>query len=204
MTRRPAVFLDRDGVINDLSYDPDHGTVDSPLSPERFKLSDTAPEALRLLGKAGYALVVVSNQPAVAKGKMTLPALDAITTRMRRELALHDVLLDAVYYCLHHPRALLPHLRVACRCRKPEPGLLLKSADDLRLGLSASWMVGDGLTDLQAGRRAGCRNVWIGNWKCEHCQISGDTGAWPDLRAATLLDAARLITTERTFDADLH
>lgn len=197
MTGRPGVFLDRDGVINDLCYDPEHGLVDCPLSADQFRIKPGVPEALRMLQSSDYALVVVSNQPAVAKGKTTLTALAGITARMREELGAAGVRLDDVRYCLHHPEAVITGYRRRCGCRKPEAGLIFRASHELGLSLAASWLVGDGFTDIEAARRAGCRSVWLGSWKCEHCQLSGQTGSWPHARARTLSEAAEFITAER-------
>lgn len=188
-----GVFLDRDGVINRMVYDAEHGTVDSPANPGEFEMLPGAAEAIRALNDLRLPVVVVSNQPGVAKGKMTLALQEAITRKMRAELAAAGAHLDGVYYCLHHPEATLPEYRVRCDCRKPEPGLLLRAADELGISLSNSWMIGDGLTDVQAGKAAGCATVWLGTFKCDLCQLAREKNAVPDLVARDLAEAARLI-----------
>ena len=195
-----GVLLDRDGVINRMVYDAEHGTVDSPANPEQFELLPGAAAAVHTLNQSGLPVVVVSNQPGVAKGKMTLALQEAITSKMHAELAAVGAHVDAVYYCLHHPDAVLPEYRVRCECRKPRPGLLLRAADGLGISLADSWMIGDGLMDVQAGQAAGCMTVWLGAWKCDVCHIARDKNAAPTFVAADLSEAVRIIAEQIGLD----
>jgi len=188
-----GVLLDRDGVINRMVYDAEHGTVDSPANPEQFELLPGAAAAVHSLNHWGLPVAVVSNQPGVAKGKMTLALQEAITSKMHAELAAAGAHLDGVYYCLHHPDAALPEYRIRCECRKPRPGLLLRAADELGISLADSWMIGDGWIDVQAGQAAGCMTMWLGTWKCDVCHIARDKDATPTLVAADLAEAVRMI-----------
>jgi D-glycero-D-manno-heptose 1,7-bisphosphate phosphatase len=197
---RPAIFLDRDGVVNDIWYDPDHGRLDSPRRIDQLRLADGAVEGMRLLGQHGWPLVIVSNQPGLAKGTLTRTALMSITRALTRRLSRHGVRVRAVYYCPHHPCGKRRALSTVCDCRKPAPGLLLRAAHDLGLDLRRSWMVGDGVNDVVAGHRAGCQTVWIGRWKCENCQAFAVAGAPAPARAANLYEAARHIVTQRRDD----
>jgi D-glycero-D-manno-heptose 1,7-bisphosphate phosphatase len=190
---KPAVFLDRDGVINEMWYDAEHGTVDSPANPAQFQLTPGAAAAIARLNQSGLPVVVVSNQPGIAKGKLVPRLLDAITARMRETLAAGGATVDGVYYCLHHPDARLSEYKQACECRKPGPGLLIRAAAEMDLDLARSFMVGDGVTDVRAGRRAGCRTIWIGTMKCDVCRLMREPEATPDLTAANLAAAADLI-----------
>ncbi len=190
---RPAVFLDRDGVVNRMVYDAEHGTVDSPANPAQFELIPGVAAAIRQLNDLGMPVIIVSNQPGIAKGKMTGALLHAVTQKMKSELAAASAQVDGVYYCLHHPEAVLPGYRLQCDCRKPKPGLLVRAASELGLSLAESWMIGDGLTDAQAGRAAGCSTIWVGQWKCDVCRIAGQQNISPDLVAADLLQAVRII-----------
>jgi histidinol-phosphate phosphatase family protein len=158
---RPAVFLDRDGVLNDGVPDPDTGELESPLRPRDVRLRPGAAAAARALAGAGYALVCVSNQPAAAKGKTTVPELQVVHERVLELLAREGVRLDASYLCHHHPQGRVPELSGPCACRKPAPGMLLAAARDLGLRLGASWMVGDTDADMAAGGAAGCRTVLV-------------------------------------------
>jgi len=190
---RRAVFLDRDGSINSMVYNPDFGLVDSPQNADQFQLLPGVPEAIRLINEMGFLAVVVSNQPGIAKGKCTPDDLEAITQKMHRELAAGGGRLDAVYYCLHHPEALLEEYRVICDCRKPRPGLLQRAAEELGIDLGTSYMVGDGLTDVLAGKAVGCITILLSNRKCEICRMMDELHTWPDFQAPNLLEAVRLI-----------
>ena len=188
-----AVFLDRDGSINGMIYNPEFGLVDSPQNADQFQLLPGVQEAIRLINEMGFLAIVVSNQPGIAKGKCTPAILEAVTAKMQRQLAEGGARLDAVYYCLHHPEAVLEEYRVVCNCRKPRPGLLQKAAMQLGIDLGASYVIGDGLTDVQAGKAAGCKTVFLGNRKCEICRMVDEFDARPDSLAPNLLEAVRLI-----------
>jgi histidinol phosphatase-like enzyme len=112
---------------------------------------------------------------------------------MRRELGKKGAVLDGEFYCLHHPRAKVARLKAVCDCRKPEPGLLIEAAEALNIDLNKSWMIGDGLTDIEAGKKAGCRTILLGKIKCELCRLMDETGASPDFVAADLLEATRIV-----------
>jgi len=144
---RRAVFLDRDGtILDELGY----------LSePERVRLLPGAAEALARLSAAGLALVVVTNQSGVARGRIEPAALERVHRRMEELLAEHDVRLDAILACPHHPDVGEPPYRTACDCRKPAPGLILRGAEALGADLGRSFVVGDSARDLEAGARAG-------------------------------------------------
>jgi D-glycero-D-manno-heptose 1,7-bisphosphate phosphatase len=190
---RRAVFLDRDGCINAMVYHAEFGLVDSPQNPAEFRLLEGVAEAIRLLHELGFLAVVVSNQPGIAKGKCTAQLVEAITAQMQRELAAGGAQLDGIYYCLHHPEAELDEYRLACDCRKPKPGLLLRAAAELGIDLRVSHMIGDGLTDVLAGRAAGCHTILLGRERCDLCRVMEELDARPDDYAPQLLAAARLI-----------
>jgi D-glycero-D-manno-heptose 1,7-bisphosphate phosphatase len=158
---RGAVFVDRDGVINELVPDPLSGRPESPLRPGDLRLVPGASAALGRLANAGWRLVGVSNQPAAAKGLVSLEELHAVQARVLELLAAEGVRFDAFRLCLHHPEGVVPELKGDCQCRKPAPGLLLEAALELDLDLAASWMVGDTDGDVAAGRAAGCHTVLI-------------------------------------------
>ena len=144
---RPAVFLDRDGVINRPKLR--QGRPHPPDSVEELEIYPDASTSLRQLEAAGFTLVVVTNQPDVARGKQRREVVHDINEELIRHLPV-----EAVYVCFHDDAD-------GCRCRKPAPGLLLEAADDLGLDLGRSFMVGDRWRDIEAGRRAGCRTVHI-------------------------------------------
>lgn len=145
--RRPAVFLDRDGTINEEA-----GYIRDPAD---LKLIPGAVEALRLLRERGLALIVVTNQAGVARGLVTEGEAAAVNAALARLLAAHGVAPDAVYACPHHAEHGAPPYRRACTCRKPGAGMLLRAAREHGLDLARSAMIGDHWTDVQAGRRLG-------------------------------------------------
>lgn len=142
-----AVFLDRDGtIIVDRHY---------PNDPEQVLLVEGVIGALRGFRARGHRLIVVSNQSGVARGLISPDELSAVHQRMVKLLAQHDIQLDGAYYCQHGPDA-------GCDCRKPAPGMLLAASRELDVRLDGSIMIGDKLTDVQAGRAAGCKTALLG------------------------------------------
>jgi D-glycero-D-manno-heptose 1,7-bisphosphate phosphatase len=161
---KAAVFLDRDGVLNELVPDPDSsGAPESPLAIEQVRLVEGAAEGAMSLASAGFTLVCVSNQPAAAKGKVSVTRLLDVHERVIELLAHEGVTFAAWRLCLHHPQGVVPELTRQCECRKPAPGMLLDAAAALGLDLASSWMVGDTDADVGAGRSAGCRTLMIRN-----------------------------------------
>jgi D-glycero-D-manno-heptose 1,7-bisphosphate phosphatase len=150
-----AAFLDRDGVIN-----VNHGYVHSW---EDFQFMPDALEGMRRLQAAGFKLIVVTNQSGIARGYYSEAQYHALTARWVREAAeVAGVNIAAVYHCPHHPDGLVPELRQACGCRKPQPGMILQAQRDHDLDLPASVLFGDALTDLQAAKAAGVgRALWV-------------------------------------------
>ena len=150
----PAVFLDRDGV---LIEDVIHLT-----GAERIHILPGVVEALAALKRAGFTLLVVTNQPVVARGMIDEAGVRALEQDLEARLAAAGApALDGFYFCPHHPEATLPAYRQVCACRKPEPGMLLQGAREHGIDLPASFMIGDRPTDLVAGERAGCRSIWV-------------------------------------------
>jgi D,D-heptose 1,7-bisphosphate phosphatase len=190
---RKAIFLDRDGVINSYVYNAEFGTVDSPSSPDEFILAPGAGEAIAEFNRLGFVVVVVSNQPGIAKGKFTPALLDQVNTKMHAGIAACGGKLDAVYYCLHHPDAALPAYRVRCDCRKPHPGMLLQAAREWDIDLQRAYMIGDGITDIEAGRATGARTVFIGQPKPYVLEEFEKHGIRPDFVVATLAGAVDII-----------
>jgi D-glycero-D-manno-heptose 1,7-bisphosphate phosphatase len=190
MTGVPAVFLDRDGVLNELVPDPVSGAPESPLRIEDVRLLAGVPAALGRLARAGFALACVSNQPAAAKGLTTVDELLAVHRRVLDLLAAAGVALQASRLCLHHPGGIVPGLSGQCACRKPAPGMLLDLAASLGIDMAASWMVGDTDADVGAGRAADCGTVLIEHPDSKHKRSSG---IQPVLRSADLTGAMELI-----------
>jgi D-glycero-D-manno-heptose 1,7-bisphosphate phosphatase len=184
---RLAVFLDRDGTLNEAAPDPDTGVPESPLRVRDVRLIEGAAAAALQLAQAGFALICVTNQPAAAKGKVPLEQLLAVHDRVLELLREQGVQLDASRICLHHPQGVVPELSRVCDCRKPAPGMLLDAAHEMGIELASSWMVGDTDADVAAGRAAGCRTVLIEYPGSAH-KRTGNAG--PDLLASSLAEGA--------------
>jgi D-glycero-D-manno-heptose 1,7-bisphosphate phosphatase len=168
-----AVFLDRDGVINRALIRD--GTPHPPRSLRDLEILPGVPEALDALKAHGYRLVVVTNQPDVVRGTSTRELVDSIHERLRSELPL-----DAIFTCFHDSAD-------DCGCRKPKPGLLLQAARDFRIDLSSSFMVGDRWRDVEAGRLAGCRTLFI------DCDYDEPRPPSCSFRVGSLIEASRII-----------
>jgi D-glycero-D-manno-heptose 1,7-bisphosphate phosphatase len=150
---RPAVFLDRDGTLSE-----ERGFID------RLELLEIFPwtsDAIRLLNRAGFAVVVVTNQSAIGRGIIDLAFLQSVHDTFDRHLAKSGARVDRYYHCPHHPDAPLPEYRTVCRCRKPGPGMIEQAAGELGLDLTRSFMVGDRPIDVACGHAAGVRSVLV-------------------------------------------
>lgn len=155
--RRPAVFLDRDGTINEeVSY---------ITRPEQLKLLPGAGDAVRMMRAAGYRVIVVTNQPVIARGDCSIAGLLRIHDHMEMELSRDGAFLDGIYYCPHHPEKGFdgerPEFKMQCECRKPRDGMVRQAARELNLDLSASWLIGDRTTDVQTAYNCGIRSVLL-------------------------------------------
>jgi D-glycero-D-manno-heptose 1,7-bisphosphate phosphatase len=189
------VFLDRDGVINALVRRG--AEVDSPQRPSELKLLPGAAAGIRSLNSLGLPVVVVSNQPGIAKAKSSHRLLEETTALLHRRLAAGGAAVAAVYYCLHHPQAVQGKYRIRCRCRKPGAGLLEAAARDLGLDLERSYMVGDRQVDMVAGRSCGCLTVLVGR-SDPGSSLPSTNGidATADFVCGGLIEAADWITSQ--------
>lgn len=155
--KQKAIFLDRDGTINKY--------VGFLRNIDDFELIDGVAQAIKKINASGYLAIVVTNQPVIARGEVTVPQLQEIHNKMETLLGLEGAYLDAIYYCPHHPHkgyaGEVPELKIDCDCRKPKPGMLLKAAEDFNIDLNQSYMIGDGENDVKAGIAAGCRSVLL-------------------------------------------
>ena len=169
-----AAFLDRDGVINRKRPEGEYVT-----HWEEMHLLPGVAEAIALLNRAGFRVIVVSNQRCIAKGLVTAAEVDAMHNQMCNELAHNGATIDRVYYCPHE-------LNSSCNCRKPRPGMLLEAARIDHIDLAASWMIGDSEIDVEAGKKAGCKTSRL----LENDEILENN---PDVVTPSLLEAIRQI-----------
>ncbi len=182
LTRR-AVFLDKDGtLIADEPYNVD---------PDRIVLLPGVLEGLQQLHAAGYLPIIVSNQSGVARGFFSISALRGVEARLRELLHRAGVPLAGFYFCPHHPQGIVPPYAMECLCRKPQPGLLLQAACMHHVNLARSWMIGDILDDMEAGRRAGCHTVLINNGHETEWRLSPQRE--PEHSAGDFLEATQYI-----------
>jgi len=174
-----AAFLDRDGVINQKAPDGQYVT-----RWEEFQFLPGVVEGITQLNRAGFCIIVVTNQRCVAKGLLTEMDLKGLHQRMSEHLAHAGARIDAIFHCPHE-------LDPPCSCRKPAPGMLLEAARSRDLDLASSWMIGDSAADIQAGKSAGCRTVRV-LVESSPIREPGNEDAAPcgaDVTAASLLEA---------------
>ncbi len=183
----PAVFLDRDNTL--IVNDGDLG------DPRAVQLIDGVAAGLAKLREAGFRLVVVTNQGGVARGKYDESQVDAVHQEIAAAVdrdAGREGLIDRFYYCPYHPEATVEQYRRDHPWRKPRPGMILQAASDMRLDLGRSWVIGDQVRDIQAGRAAGCRTVLV------HAGNDAVSEAQPSAAVATFTEAVELILREDT------
>ncbi len=155
--KQKAVFLDRDGTINKYK-----GFL---KDVNEFEILPGVAEAIRRINASGYLAIIITNQPVIARGELSVEELKLIHNKMETLLGMQGAYLNGLYYCPHHPekgyKGEILGLKVNCSCRKPNPGMLLKAAKDFNIDLSQSWMIGDGENDVKAGKAAGCKTAFI-------------------------------------------
>lgn len=150
---KPAVFLDRDGTINEQMGYINH--------IDRFILLPGAASAIAVLNRAGIPAVVVTNQSGLARGYFPERLLDSVHEKMKRQLSLEGAHVDGIYVCPHHPEAKEEKFRKKCQCRKPENGLFLTAAEDLDIDLKRSYVVGDRWSDLKAAAKCSAKGILV-------------------------------------------
>lgn len=157
--KQKAIFLDRDGVINKM--------VGFLKNIDDFELLDGVSEAIKMINHSNYLAIVITNQPVIARGDVTLDELNMIHNKMETLLGLDGAYLDHIYYCPHHPDKGFPgevlEYKIKCDCRKPAPGMILKAQKDFNIDLENSYMIGDMKSDILCGKNAGCKTALIGN-----------------------------------------
>ena len=178
-----AIFLDRDDTLIE-----DPGYINSP---EQVKLLDGVAEALVELKALGYKLIVVTNQSAVARGIVTEKVLGEIHKRLEQLLAEKKAFLDRIYYCPYHPDGVIAKYRKESDCRKPNPGMLLRAAEEMDIDLGQSWCVGNSISDMKAGSRAGCKTILID--LPSHKQQLEPGQSMPDYKAVNIKEVVNII-----------
>ena len=194
----PAVFLDRDGVINEIIFHQEMGIIETPFTAAQFKLKKDVGRAIRRLNRAGFKVVVTSNQPGLAMKHFSQKTLDKITNKMKRLLSREGARLDGIYYCTHHPTKGHGALKKMCACRKPKPGLLKIAAKEMSLDLKRSYMVGDSILDVMAGKGAGVKTLLLAHLKCDLCSLMARRGIKPDYLVKDLRGAVSRILSEKS------
>ena len=180
-----AVFFDRDGtLIEDVGY---------LSSPDQVRLRPGAAAVVRRLNEAGFLVVVVSNQSGVARGMFTTDDVDRANDRLRELMDQEGARLDGVYYCPHLPAGTVPAYAKDCDCRKPKPGLLYEAAQDLDIDLTESYVVGDAVRDVQAGRAARCHTIFVGDLSRMDAGPRGQVEVFADATLRGIAEAADFI-----------
>lgn len=177
-----AVFLDRDGVIN--------REVDVLRNLKQLRLLPGAAQAIRQLNKLGFLIIVVTNQPVIARGWLTEKEVGAIHNVLIKRLAQKGAGIDAIYYCPHHPNANLKEYRCNCRCRKPNIGLIKKAVKKFKINVKISFMIGDSTRDILAGKRAGLKTILV---ETGYAGKDGKYDVKPDFRIKNLSEAIKII-----------
>lgn len=174
--KQKAVFLDRDGTLNKY--------VGFLRNIDDLELIEGTAEAVRNINNSGYLAIVVTNQPVIARGEVTVLELTEIHNKLETLLGLEGAYIDAIYYCPHHPHkgyeGEIPELKFDCDCRKPKPGMLLQAAKDFNIDLSQSYMVGDSENDILCGKNAGCKTVLIGQGSFDQDMTAGSLKEFTD------------------------
>lgn len=162
--KQKAIFLDRDGTINKY--------VGFLTDINEFELLDGVTEAIKMINESGYLAIVVTNQPVIARGEVSVEELQEIHNKMETLLGQAGAYIDDIFYCPHHPHkgyeGERPEYKIECECRKPKPGMLLAAAEKYNIDLRESWMIGDGENDIEAGKNAGCNVCVVGNAEIEN------------------------------------
>lgn len=157
--KQKAIFIDRDGTINKY--------VGFLRNIDEFELIEGVAEAIKKIKSSEYLAIVITNQPVIARGEVSVSELNEIHMKLETELGKQGAFIDALYYCPHHPdkgfEGEIAELKFDCECRKPKPGLILQSSRDFNIDIANSWMIGDGKNDVGCGKNAGCKTVLIGS-----------------------------------------
>lgn len=193
-----AAFYDRDGIIIKMVYDLENGLIETAKTPAEIEFIYGSLELLKHTSSLGYKNIIVSNQAGIGIKKISKKSFDVVTQEMTKRLNSSGAFINAQYYCFHHPYATIARYRKVCDCRKPKPGLLLQAANEHDIDLVNSWMIGDSVNDVLAGKAAGCRTILLANLhESEYLHILEEklSGVKPDYLIKQLTEAIKIIKT---------
>jgi histidinol-phosphate phosphatase family protein len=178
-----AIFLDRDGVINEIVYETD-GKIMAPANLEQLKIMDKAKEGIAMMKELGFKVIGITNQPGVAFGYLNQDKLKEINNHLKSELGI-----DEIYFCPHHPRYDPP-----CTCKKPQTGMIEQAKKDFDLDVKNSFMVGDSLSDIQTGKNANVKKTFrVGVKREDILELQHQKNIYPDFTLPNLLEVAEKI-----------
>ncbi|MFC2143091.1 D-glycero-beta-D-manno-heptose 1,7-bisphosphate 7-phosphatase [Candidatus Aenigmatarchaeota archaeon] len=184
-----AVFLDRDGVINE-----DRGFINTI---DDIILYENSGKAIKMLNDSGFLVIIITNQPVIARGEITEKGLNEIHEKMKNMLAKDGAKIDKIYYCPHHPDKGFPgerpEYKIECNCRKPKTGMVEQAVKDFDIDVASSFFVGDKTTDIKAGKDAGCKTILV------KTGIGGKDNVFditPDYVCNDILDAVKTVVSK--------
>lgn len=180
-----AIFLDRDGTIN-IEKNYLYKIEDFEFIPGVF-------EALRMLQGAGFKLIIITNQSGIGRGYYTEKDFEVLNTWMIKELSKHDIIIDAVYYCPHHPNAIVDKFRLDCDCRKPKVGMFYRAIEEYNLDISECYAIGDRIRDCMICSTTKCKGILVNNFNEQERGIQYSDTNMKIMRVKSLLDAANYI-----------
>ena len=186
---KKAIFLDRDGVLNELVMNQDSGDYEPPHTPDDLVFFPFVIDSLQSLQNAGFYLFLISNQPDYAKGKTTLENLKAVHEKLVSILSVAGLTFKEYYYCYHHPRGIVPEFTFDCECRKPKSQFLFTAERDYGIDLKNSWMIGDRDSDIECGKSAGVHTILVENIHSSMYRGS----SIPEFTVANLKNAIQII-----------
>jgi D-glycero-D-manno-heptose 1,7-bisphosphate phosphatase len=184
-----AVFFDRDGVINQLVFNPKTDEYESPHYPKDFELIPGSIDIIKEIYNQGYYIFVISNQPSFAKGKTTLENIKEIQEILKEKMEDCGIAIKEYYYCYHHPNGIVPEYSGICECRKPKPFFIQKAIQDYDLDITNSWIVGDQDSDIECGKNAKIKTILVQN---EHSAKKRGLSS-PDYKVNVLSEIINLI-----------
>lgn len=180
--------MDKDGtIVRDIPYN---------VNPDLITLNEGVLDGLELLDSLGYRFIIISNQAGIARGYFEEQDLVGVERRIRQLLNQRGLVLSGFYYCPHSEDGIVPEYSIKCTCRKPGPQLILNAAQDHGIDLLQSWMIGDILDDVEAGKSAGCKSILINNGNEDQWQVNGNLNRIPNWISDDFWDAASFISNQ--------